>query len=890
MKRQRMDQIWLVAPSPAIRLRREAAADGWQVNTAAQRWAAGRGLGDGLWAQVAGELGSALQRHAPATGRLAAALLDWQAVALADGWLVWLSPVAAAPSGAAADKLALVQDFLAVGVFERDLRTLRVRWDDQVFRLFGFDPHDGPPPFDVALARIHADDRAAFLSEHERFLREGGRHAVRYRVVLPDGSQRDLQSLVEVTKDAQGMPATMIGVIVDDTAGAGRVRAQQALSTYLAGALRLAQVSVWRVDFASQRIQFNDVGYEIMGLAPRPGGIDLGELRATAHPDDLESLLQAADRAIASDEVVDVEVRYRNAAGVYRPLLTRRVAERDTLGVATGLIGIAIDQTSQRAERERTQALLRRIELVADAAELGIWSLDHETGRIEWNATMFGIYGIGPDQLPATLSDWRDTLVHPDDRAALTLGRSRSIQSGAKSFETEFRILRSDGTVRWIVSRSRREVHDGRKFVIGIHLDTTELIVQRQLAEQALHEKEVALQASRAKSDFLARASHELRTPLNAVLGFAQLVEHDGLQAPPSLQLERVSHIRTAGEHLLALVDDVLDLAAIEAGSLPVSMGAVPVDDVLNDVVQWLESLAQRAGVTLHLQPSGAWVQADARRLRQIVANLMSNAVKFNRAGGRVWVGAQARGGDPSAAWDITVRDDGRGLALAQQAHLFEAFHRLGAERGSIEGVGLGLAIVRQLTELMDGHIDVVSAPGQGSEFRVTLKAAAAPPPRVAPAVAPAAADPAATTAAHAPGDGPGDAPGDAPSLTVLYIEDNPVNVILVEGLIALRPRVRLRCAVDGLSGVAMALADRPDVVLIDMQLPDIDGFEVRRRLRAEASLDASLMVALSANGLSDDIARALAAGFDDYWTKPIDFKLFLQRLDALTQRPRPAP
>ena len=875
-----MDQIWLMAPSPAMRLGGEANADGWQVNAAARQWAEGCRLSGELWAQVARELQAALRAEPQGRGQLASAPLQWQAVPLADGWLVWFSPrvtpSAAALWGGSSDQLALVQEFLTIGVFERDLRTNQARWDAHVFKLFGFDAAGGAPPFDVAMQRIHPDDQAWFRTEHERFLREGGRHVLRYRVIWPDGSLHDLQSLLEVHRDAEGHPVKMIGVIVDDTDGAGRVRAHQALSSYLAGALRLARVSVWRIDFATQRIQFNDVGYEILGLKPRPGGIDLARLRSTTHPDDLDSLLQAADRAVATGEIVDVEVRYRNASGGYRPLLTRRVAERDAHGAATGLIGITIDQSTQRAERERTQALLRRIELVADAAELGIWSLDTETGSIEWNATMLSIYGITPDALPATLEAWRDALVHPDDRSALTEARVRSMRSGAKAFETEFRIVRPDGTLRWVVSRSRLEEQGGRNFLIGIHLDTTELIMQRQLAEQALRDKELALRASRAKSDFLSRASHELRTPLNAVLGFAQLIEHEGVRASPALQLERVAHIRSAGEHLLALVDDVLDLAAIEAGSLPIRLAPVAIDEVLDDVVQWLGSQARRAGVTLHLQASGGCVLADARRLRQIVANLVTNAVKFNRAGGNVWVGAQARDDEPAAVWDITVRDDGRGLAAAQQAHLFEAFHRLGAEREGIEGVGLGLAIVRQLTELMDGRIEVVSAFGQGSEFRVTLKASDARLPVAAPTEA--------TLPARVPIPAPtgGSVASEAPPLTVLYIEDNPVNVILVEGLVALRPGVRLRSAVDGLSGVAMAIAEPPDVVLIDMQLPDIDGFEVRRRLRAEPSLDASLMVALSANGLSEDIARALAAGFDDYWTKPIDFKLFLLRLDGL--------
>ncbi|MES1163354.1 MAG: ATP-binding protein, partial [Rhizobacter sp.] len=540
----------------------------------------------------------------------------------------------------------------------------------------------------------------------------------------------------------------------------------------------------------------------------------------------------------------------------------RSVAERNARGKLVGLLGITIDQSTHTAERQRVQALLRRIELVADAAGLGIWSVDDADGSVEWNAQMFHIYGIGPEQLPPTLDAWRIALVHPDDHEALVLARRRSRDMGENGLETEFRIVRPDGSVRWVTSRSRREEHDGRKMLIGIHLDITELITQRQRAEQALR-------ASRAKSDFLSRASHELRTPLNAVLGFAQLIEHDGLSAPPALQLQRAVRIRSAGEHLLALVDDVLDLAAIEAGSLPVEMTPVSIDDVLADVAQWLLSQAQRSGVAIDVRPCGGWVRADARRLRQIVTNLLSNAIKFNHRGGTVWLSAHRP--DQASTWEIAVRDNGRGLSLAQQAHLFEAFHRLGAEREGIEGVGLGLAIVHQLTELMGGSIEAASAPGQGSEFRVSL-----------PAVDlaqrfPATAEPALERAPVV-----GAAVAARSTLQVLYIEDNSVNVVLVESLVALRAGVDLRCAIDGLSGVELAIAQPPHVALIDMQLPDIDGFEVLRLLRKEPALDDTRMVALSANGLTEDIERALAAGFDDYWTKPIDLKQFLARLDEL--------
>ena len=337
-----MDQIWLASPSPAIRLGPEVNDGSWRVNPAARAWADGRGLSADLWPSIAAELRAALPQAL--RGRLSALPLRWQAVVLEDGWLVWLCPAgptdAPAPWRSAADKLALVQEFVTIGVFERDLRTLEARWDAHMFELLGIDAASGTPRFDAAAEAVHPDDREHFWAEHTRFVREGGRHSMRYRIIRPDGSVHDLQSLVDVRLDTDGTPLTMIGVIVDDTEGAGRVRAQVAITAYLERALHLAKVSVWRIDYATRRIHFNDVGYELIGLTPSPEGMDIDELRSLAHPDDTPKLLRAAETAAAGSDVIDVEVRYRDPGGQYRPLLTRRVAERNERGEVIGLLGI----------------------------------------------------------------------------------------------------------------------------------------------------------------------------------------------------------------------------------------------------------------------------------------------------------------------------------------------------------------------------------------------------------------------------------------------------------------------------------------------------------------------------------------------------------------------
>ncbi|MDP3824216.1 MAG: PAS domain-containing protein [Burkholderiales bacterium] len=870
-----MDQLWLAAPAPAIKLWPETGPAGWRLNAAALRWSRRHGLDDAALRALAEQLLLAQTPTVASEGRVAALALAWKSLPFDAGWLVWLVPedVQNGASGAtgvvfstAADKLDLVQEFGRLGLFERDVRSGEGHWDAHMFRLFGLEPAVGPPDMDKALERVHPEDRERFRTEHLRFTRAPGRYTIHFRVVLPDTSVRDLQSMLEVRAGSDGRPAVMYGVIVDGTEGAGRVRAQEAIAAELGKALQLAKISVWRIDLESQRIHFNEAGYGPGGRGPRVDHTSVEQNLALVHPDDVQGLLTASTQAAQSDGVVDVEARYRRANGEYRHMLTRRVAEQDANGRVIALLGMSMDQTVQITERERAHALARRIELVAEAAGVGIWSVEPATGAVEWNAQMFAIYGRPPEHGVPALSVWLGELVHPEDRGWIVALQDDALEWKSDVLEIEFRLLRPDGSLRWVVSRSRREWRDGRALHAGVQLDTTESIRQRLFAEQALSDKQTAERANQAKSEFLARISHELRTPLNAVLGFAQLIEQDARHPLPGVQLERVARIRSAGEHLLALIADVLDLAAIEAGTLPLVVEAVAIDAVLKDVAQWVSAPAHATNVRLHLEPTTGWVRADARRLRQIVANLASNAVKYNHAGGQVWFSAQAT---PDAGWEISVRDDGRGLTSEQCEHLFESFNRLGADREGIEGTGIGLAIVRQLADCMGGRVTVQSEPGRGSTFSVWLPCAEAQaPPSVAGA------------AQASP------SPSTLRPLSVLYIEDNPVNVILVEELVAMRANVRLSCASDGLSGVARALDECPDVLLIDMQLPDIDGFEVLRRLRAAPALARCVKIALSANGMSEDIGRARAAGFDDYWTKPIDFKRFLVNLDALAGAP----
>jgi CheY-like chemotaxis protein/anti-sigma regulatory factor (Ser/Thr protein kinase) len=323
--------------------------------------------------------------------------------------------------------------------------------------------------------------------------------------------------------------------------------------------------------------------------------------------------------------------------------------------------------------------------------------------------------------------------------------------------------------------------------------------------------------------------------------------------------------VQASGEHLLALIDDVLELSSLESGELPLSLQPVALAPLVQTSLPLVELLAEAHQVQLDPGTLDGWVLADPVRLRQVLLNLLSNGIKYNRPGGRVTVSAECHDG----WWLLRVHDTGRGMTVEQLQHLFEPFNRLGAERDGPEGTGIGLAIVQASMQQMGGSVQVRSTPGQGSVFELALQQTAAPQP----------APPGFAAGAPLPPALP--APGGGRPL-VLYIEDNAVNMLIVRELVRQRPDLDFEGAEDGASGVAAAQRLLPALILLDMQLPDTDGHAVLRQLRADPATAAIRCIALSANAMPEDIRAARAAGFDDYWTKPLDLAAFLRALEHL--------
>jgi len=428
----------------------------------------------------------------------------------------------------------------------------------------------------------------------------------------------------------------------------------------------------------------------------------------------------------------------------------------------------------------------------------------------------------------------------------------------------ELTYIRKDGS-RFPAIVSITALRDDYGDIIGYLLIGTDNSVRKQV-ELALHDAmAVAEKASFAKSDFLSGMSHELRTPLSAILGFAQLME-SGSPPPTVSQKRSIDQILQAGWYLLELINEILDLALIESGKLSLSLEPSSLTEVMRQCQAMIEPQAQKRSISVHFPQFEfpIYVKADRTRVMQVLINLLSNAIKYNRTSGSVVVDCSM---SAPGRVRIGVTDTGAGLTPEQLTQLFQPFNRLGREANVGEGTGIGLVVCKRLVELMGGVIGVESIVTKGSVFWFELKATVEP-----------------QLAAVTAGPGPAtrlEAKADERASTLLYVEDNPANLMLVEDLIARRPAIRLLSATDGERGIEIARAARPDLILMDINLPGISGVAALRMLADDPATAHIPVIALSANAIPRDIEKGLQAGFFRYLTKPIKVAEFMDTLDV---------
>jgi PAS domain S-box-containing protein len=575
------------------------------------------------------------------------------------------------------------------------------------------------------------------------------------------------------------------------------------------------------------------------------------ELGTTISPG-FEALAFKASRAI--EDIY--ELTYIRKDGSRFPAIVSVTALRDNELAVIGYLLIGTDNSARKHAEEKLRATESSFRLMVESvSDCAIVMLDPQ-GHVEsWNTGAQRIEGFDTNEI---LGRHFSIFYPAADIVDAKPQRDLDETAASGRHEDEGWRVRKDGSIFWasVVFTAMRDQAGTLRGFAQLTRDLTE----RNKVEAILTDaRALAEKANLAKSDFLSSMSHELRSPLNAILGFAQLMESD-TPAPTPAQGESIIQILNAGWYLLELINEILDLATIESGKLSMSLEPVSLNELLLECHSMIDPLAQRRGIRMSAPHSDAayCIKADRTRIKQVLINLLSNAIKYNRTGGSVAVRCTAN--TASGRVRITVTDTGAGLPPEKLEQLFQPFNRLGQEVNGEEGTGIGLVVSKRLVELMDGVIGVESTIGRGSTFWVELLS-------TAPLVLPAALDPSAVAESAAATM--------AGLRTLLYVEDNPANLQLVERLIARRHDVRMLSAVDGNQGVELARTCLPDVILMDINLPGISGIEALKILREDQSTAHIPVVAISANAMARDIQKGMEAGFFRYLTKPIKVSTF---------------
>ena len=550
-------------------------------------------------------------------------------------------------------------------------------------------------------------------------------------------------------------------------------------------------------------------------------------------------------------------------------LRTSKVPLRNHANEIIGLLGIYEDITERKRIANSLHTSTERLKEAQRIAHLGSWTLDLVSGELIWSDEVFRLFEIDPIQFGATYEAFLNA-IHPEDRDAVNQAYTASLEKRT-DYEITHRLLMSDGRIKWVQERCTSDFDEEGKPLRsrGTILEVTEqkraeaaikelnVGLERRVAERTAElerAKDAAVSASQAKSDFLASISHELRTPLNAILGFSELIGID-----PDLPLEardNAQEILQAGQHLLALINDMIDLSRIEANQLVLSFEIIPVESVLADSLAMVQPIADKHGIELinHVAAGErAAVRADPIRLRQVMINLLANAIKYNKARGQVTLSCAAT----ADRVRISVLDTGQGIATDKQLRLFTAFDRLGKEAGTVEGSGIGLVISRRLVDAMGGAIGFESVEGQGSTFWLEFPLSAMEQLPAAEVTAPLSI--------------PEVIRPEAVRHRVLYVDDNPASLRLMQKIFAQWPDMELRWAPTAELGIALAYTDQPAVILMDLNLPGMDGYEALAELKTDPRTAQIPVIALTANAMKNDPERARAAGFSAYISKPID-------------------
>lgn len=626
----------------------------------------------------------------------------------------------------------------------------------------------------------------------------------------------------------------------------------------------------WEWNLVTQRLDWSGGFWERLGYNKEEEEhiCNANYVWAYIHPDDHQISAEAMRAHLRTGNPFHCAYRVLKKNGEYIWTEVRADSIRDENGRAIIMSGVSFDVTALKNAEEALRESEARQERIIQSSNDGIWEWYADKGGFHFSSRCWELIGYDAKDDEITKGEdklivWRK-LIHPQDLAKFDQALADHL-AGKAPFDIEYRLIGKNKHVHWVRARGRASFNEEGKptRMSGANMDVTQI----KLAEERVIQAKVAAEkANQAKSEFLSSMSHELRTPLNAILGYAQLFEYD-LNLTQQ-QMANMREIRKAGDHLLQLINDVLDLAKIESGKMTVSLEPVLVSRIINEAFTLVQTQADGRGIRLYATLNSLenhYVIADNVRYKQALINLLSNAVKYNNMGGEVEVKLALV---TPQTLRLSVRDNGKGIPANRQAEVFQPFNRLNAEFSKIEGSGVGLVITKQLVEMMHGRLDFDSTEGVGTEFWIDLPIASEWNQQQTDIIK--SVDYVPTQLAL------------SSHKNVLYIEDNPTNIRLLQQFFERHDCFTLDVAEEPFIGIYKARSTQPDLIILDINLPGMDGFEAMNVLQNDPMTKHIPVVGLSANAMPYDIERGIKSGFFEYLTKPVDMNKLIETLNRV--------
>jgi PAS domain S-box-containing protein len=538
-----------------------------------------------------------------------------------------------------------------------------------------------------------------------------------------------------------------------------------------------------------------------------------------------------------------------------------------------------IDISDRKNTELALQDLSDRLEFALKGANIGIWEYQINEERLLWDERMFSLYGISPEEFSGRYTDWLQR-VHPDDLDWVQQAERQAYQ-GARECRVEFRIVRPDSTIRFIDSYAFKQYNAQGEFLktIGLNIDITD---RKQAEAQLQHINEELIKATRLKDEFLANMSHELRTPLNAILGMTEILQEEIFGDLNDRQMQSLQTIEKSSNHLLELINDILDVAKIEAGQIHLSCQPSNVETLCQSSLVFIKQQAFTKNIQLEsvIPANLPTINLDERRIRQVLINLLNNAVKFTPNGGKIILqvnyiefldNAEIAQSQACDTLEISIVDTGIGIAPDQIKRLFQPFVQVeSALNRNYEGSGLGLVLVKRLVELHGGEVRLTSELGVGSCFTIAIP--------ISPFC-----ELSVETEPALPSNSEAIKPAIEGAPVILLAEDNESNINLFADYLSLKG-YRLVIAHNGQMAIDLAQQTHPDLILMDIQMPEMDGLEAIQRIRQIPELVDTPIIALTALAMAGDRDRCIAVGANDYLSKPVSLKQLVKKInDYLT-------